>query len=55
MEQSHNNVIDHIEESKQELERKKEQDMKMLVSKLEDLKGPPLGVPEYKDAYKVNK
>ncbi|XP_057328368.1 uncharacterized protein LOC130669461 [Microplitis mediator] len=52
IEQSHNNVIDHIEESKQELERKKEQDIKMLVSKLEDLKGPPLGVPEYKDAYK---
>ena len=33
--------------------RIKEQDMRMLVSKLEDLKGPPLEVPEYKDAYKV--
>ncbi|XP_076175539.1 uncharacterized protein LOC143150865 isoform X3 [Ptiloglossa arizonensis] len=29
-----------------------EEEMKMLVSKLEDLKGPPLGIPEYKDAYK---
>lgn len=35
--------------------RKKEEEMKMLVSKLEDLKGPPMGVPEYKDAYKVFK
>lgn len=26
--------------------------MKMLISKLEDLKGPPLEVPEYKAAYK---
>lgn len=30
-----------------------EEEMKMLVSKLEDLKGPPLGIPEYKDAYKA--
>ncbi|XP_053979117.1 uncharacterized protein LOC128876625 isoform X2 [Hylaeus volcanicus] len=30
----------------------KEEEMKMLVSKLEDLKGPPLEIPEYKDAYK---
>ncbi|XP_034946885.1 uncharacterized protein [Chelonus insularis] len=29
-----------------------EEDMKMIVSKLEHLKGPPLEVPEYKDAYK---
>ncbi|XP_017756455.1 PREDICTED: uncharacterized protein LOC108548152 [Eufriesea mexicana] len=32
--------------------QKKDAEMKMLVSKLEDLKGPPLEIPEYKDAYK---
>ncbi|XP_076246760.1 uncharacterized protein LOC143186840 isoform X2 [Calliopsis andreniformis] len=37
---------------KEQREKKKEEEMKMLVSKLEDLKGPPLGIPEYKDAYK---
>ncbi|XP_015431263.1 PREDICTED: uncharacterized protein LOC107187634 [Dufourea novaeangliae] len=37
---------------KQQKEKKKEEEMKMLVSKLEDLKSPPLEVPEYKDAYK---
>ncbi|XP_003426520.1 uncharacterized protein LOC100677861 [Nasonia vitripennis] len=40
---------------KEEEERsrlKKEEEMKLLVSKLEDLKGPPLEIPEYKDAYK---
>lgn len=33
----------------------KEAEMRMLVSKLEDLKGnhPPLEIPEYKAAYKV--
>lgn len=41
-------------EREEEKRRKKEEDMKMLVSKLEELKGPPLEVPEYKDAYKVN-
>lgn len=59
MDQSHDDVIHQIEDSKLQLERqeqewKKEEDMNMLVSKLEDLKGPPLGIPEYKDAYKVN-
>lgn len=32
---------------------KREDEMKLLVSKLEGLNGPPLEVPEYKDAYKV--
>lgn len=27
--------------------------MRMLVSKLEDLNGRPLEIPEYRDAYKV--
>lgn len=39
---------------KERKEKKKEEEMKMLVSKLEDLKGPPLGIPEYKDAYKAD-
>ncbi|XP_043287622.1 uncharacterized protein [Venturia canescens] len=39
-------------EREEEKRRKKEDDMKVLVSKLEELKGPPLEVPEYKDAYK---
>lgn len=44
------------EKTKKELKEKQKKDveMKMLVSKLEDLKGPPLEIPEYKDAYKVN-
>lgn len=37
----------------QEEERRKDEEMKMLVSKLEDLNGRPLEVPEYRDAYKV--
>ncbi|XP_033330525.1 uncharacterized protein LOC117222747 isoform X2 [Megalopta genalis] len=37
---------------REQKEKKTEEEMKMLVSKLEDLKGPPLEVPEYKDAYK---
>ncbi|XP_015588038.1 uncharacterized protein LOC107264361 [Cephus cinctus] len=43
------------EQKKQEGEakrKKKEDEMKVLVSKLEDLKSPPLEVPEYRDAYK---
>ncbi|KAH0554039.1 hypothetical protein KQX54_007185 [Cotesia glomerata] len=57
MDQSQEHVIHQIEDSKLQLERqeqewKKEEDMNILVSKLEDLKGPPLGIPEYKDAYK---
>ena len=40
---------------KEQNERKKKEDeMKMLVSKLEDLKGPALEIPEYKDAYKAD-
>ncbi|XP_046142192.1 uncharacterized protein LOC114874602 isoform X2 [Osmia bicornis bicornis] len=32
--------------------QKKEMEMDMLISKLEDLKSEPLEIPEYKDAYK---
>lgn len=54
-----NKAIEEKEEErrKKELKEKKQQkdeEMRMLVSKLEDLKGPPLEIPEYKDAYKVN-
>ena len=34
---------------------KKEEEMKLLVSKLEELQSTPIPLPEYKDAYKVNK
>lgn len=37
----------------QEEERRKDEEMKMLVSKLEDLNGRPLEIPEYRDAFKV--
>lgn len=37
----------------QEEARRKDEEMKMLVSKLEDLNGRPLEIPEYRDAYKV--
>lgn len=37
----------------QEEKRKKDEEMRMLVSKLEDLNGRPLEIPEYQDAYKV--
>ncbi|XP_019701066.1 uncharacterized protein LOC105192067 [Harpegnathos saltator] len=33
-------------------DRKKDEEMRMLVSKLEDLNGRPLDIPEYRDAYK---
>lgn len=38
---------------RREIDKKREEDMKVLVAKLEDLKGPPTEIPEYKDAYKV--
>lgn len=34
--------------------QRKDEEMKILVSKLEDLKTSPLEIPEYKDAYKAN-
>lgn len=37
----------------QEEKRKKDEEMQMLVSKLEHLNGRPLETPEYRDAYKV--
>lgn len=37
----------------QEENRKTDEEMKMLVSKLEDLNGRSLEIPEYRDAYKV--
>ncbi|KYM96215.1 hypothetical protein ALC62_13267 [Cyphomyrmex costatus] len=49
-------VKDNNEEVKwmrsQEEERKKNEEMKMLVSRLEDLNNRPLEIPEYRDAYK---
>ncbi|KAK2584923.1 hypothetical protein KPH14_002519 [Odynerus spinipes] len=36
----------------EEEETRKDKEMQMLVSKLEELKSPPLEIPEYKDAYK---
>lgn len=48
---------DDLEEDKwiddQEEKQKKDEEMRMLVSKLEDLNGRPLEIPEYRDAYKV--
>lgn len=41
-----------IEEDEDE-KRKKDEEIKILVSKLEDLNGRPLEIPEYRDAYKV--
>lgn len=37
----------------QEEKKRKDEEMRMLVSKLEDLNGRPLEIPEYRDAYKV--
>ncbi|XP_017877428.1 uncharacterized protein LOC108623431 [Ceratina calcarata] len=44
----------HIEEEEKALKQKQSRDeeMKELISRLEDLKYPPLEIPEYKDAYK---
>lgn len=42
------------EEEELERDRAKAEEMRMLVTKLEGLKGPPLEVPEYKAAYKVS-
>ncbi|XP_014610015.1 PREDICTED: uncharacterized protein LOC106789947 [Polistes canadensis] len=39
-------------EEEEKEEAKKDKEMQMLVSKLEELKSPPLEIPEYKDAYK---
>lgn len=39
--------------NQEEEERRKDQEMKMLVSKLEGLNGRSLEIPEYRDAYKV--
>ncbi|CAL1679477.1 unnamed protein product [Lasius platythorax] len=39
-------------EEDQEEKHKKDEEMRMLVSKLEDLNGRPLEIPEYRDAYK---
>lgn len=52
-----NKNVKDAENGRKELkeQQRKDEDMKMLVSKLEDLKGPPLEIPEYKDAYKVVK
>ncbi|KOC63941.1 hypothetical protein WH47_01256 [Habropoda laboriosa] len=49
-----NKDVEKEEKKQKELKekQKKDEEMKILVGKLEDLKGSPLGIPEYKDAYK---
>ncbi|CAK9811051.1 hypothetical protein ANTPLA_LOCUS6807 [Anthophora plagiata] len=49
-----NEDVEEKEKKQKELKEKqnKDEEMKILVCKLEDLKGSPLGIPEYKDAYK---
>lgn len=47
--------VNHDDEYTNEKQKNKEEDMQLLVTKLEDLKGPPMEVPEYKDSYKVIK
>ncbi|CAD1478314.1 unnamed protein product, partial [Heterotrigona itama] len=50
-----NKTVEEEEERRKREQKEKQQkdeEMRMLVSKLEDLKGPPLEIPEYKDAYK---
>ncbi|XP_014205469.1 uncharacterized protein LOC106637273 [Copidosoma floridanum] len=47
-----NDEEDQEEEEEERARLKKESEMRMLVSKLEDLKGPQLEIPEYKAAYK---
>lgn len=53
---THDSSKDSEEERKKKKElmekQRKDEEMKMLVSKLEDLKTSPLEIPEYKDAYK---
>lgn len=50
-----NKAAEEAEKKQKKLMEKKEKskELEMLVSKLEDLKCPPLEIPEYKDAYKV--
>ncbi|XP_071857293.1 uncharacterized protein isoform X1 [Bombus fervidus] len=49
-----NKAAEEAETKQKKLIEKKEknEELEMLVSKLEDLKCPPLEIPEYKDAYK---
>ncbi|XP_060819920.1 uncharacterized protein LOC132909235 isoform X3 [Bombus pascuorum] len=49
-----NKAAEEAEKKQKKLMEKKEknEELEMLVSKLEDLKCPPLEIPEYKDAYK---
>ncbi|XP_043591036.1 uncharacterized protein LOC122571410 isoform X5 [Bombus pyrosoma] len=49
-----NKAAEEAEKKQKKLIEKKEKnkELEMLVSKLEDLKCPPLEIPEYKDAYK---
>lgn len=50
-----NKIAEETEKKQKKLMEKKEKnkELEMLVSRLEDLKCPPLEIPEYKDAYKV--
>ncbi|XP_033356653.1 uncharacterized protein LOC117237113 isoform X3 [Bombus vosnesenskii] len=49
-----NKIAEETEKRQKKLMEKKEKnkELEMLVSRLEDLKCPPLEIPEYKDAYK---
>ncbi|XP_076474984.1 uncharacterized protein LOC117159679 isoform X3 [Bombus vancouverensis nearcticus] len=49
-----NKIAEETEKKQKKLMEKKEKnkELEMLVSRLEDLKCPPLEIPEYKDAYK---
>lgn len=45
--------IELIGDNNEEENNKKDKEMKILISKLEDLNDRPLEIPEYRDAYKV--
>lgn len=51
---THESNKDSEEEKKRKEKQRKDEEIKMLVSKLENLKTSPLEIPEYKDAYKAN-
>lgn len=51
---THESNKDSEEEKKRKEKQRKDEEIKMLVSKLENLKTSRLEIPEYKDAYKAN-
>lgn len=50
-----NKAVEETEKKQKKLmeKKRKNKELEVLVSRLEDLKCPPLEIPEYKDAYKV--